>query len=106
VVVSFLALFIRRDAHVNGADCKRISGLFLCGLGQRAVGRLMLPDGPADARHLVGHGDGGLVVDMGLLEVMRSLAQPVGLLLPGVEQGRARTWQPLPRPRRYKYRFP
>ena len=50
----------------------------------------MCPDGPDDARELVGDRDGGLVVDVGALELVSPLAEAIGLLLPGVEQNGAR----------------
>ena len=50
----------------------------------------MGPDGPDDARELVGDRDGGLVVDVGAFEFVSPLAEAIRLLLPGVEQDRAR----------------
>ena len=48
------------------------------------------PDGPDDARELVRDGDGGLVVDVCGLELVRPFAEPIGLGFSGMEQDRAR----------------
>ena len=61
------------------------------GLGQELEGTLVGPNGPHHASELVGDSDGGLVVDVGLSEVVRPLAEPVGLLCAGVKQYRAGT---------------
>jgi hypothetical protein len=48
------------------------------------------PHGPDDAGHLVGDGHGGLVVDVGLFELVGPVAQVIGLFLSSVEQDRSR----------------
>ena len=64
--------------------------LVVLGGGQElAVGLLTTPDRPDDASQLVGDGDGGLVVDVGLAQLVRPLAESVWLFGAGVEQDRA-----------------
>jgi hypothetical protein len=51
----------------------------------------VLPDCPYDASELVRHRDRGLVVDMGLRQLIRPFPQPIRLLLSCVDEHGART---------------
>ena len=85
-----------------GPTCSAVSTIYLCSLGARAcvvsvsfkgplsvggsggglelgVGLLAAPDSPDDASRLVGHGDGGLVLDVGFGEVVSPGAEAVWL---------------------------
>ena len=55
-----------------------------------AVRLATTPDGPDDARDLVGDSDGSLVVHVGLCELVGPLAESIGLLLARVQQRGAR----------------
>jgi hypothetical protein len=57
-----------------------VSAIYRCRLGARA------PYRPDDAGQLVGHGHGGLVVDVALGEFVGPGAEAVRLLVPGVQQ--------------------
>ena len=63
----------------------------LRGLGDLRERAESAPDDPDDAGHFVGHGDGGLVVNVSLRELVCPLSKAIGLLGAGVEEDGAGT---------------